>query len=232
MADTTIDDAFAEAIGHAARANGLRSMLARLSDVVVLIIKGQPQGWALHEAVSRKLGTTTGAIGISGCCESPADLPQSFHEAMRALHIRHKSSFPEGVTAFDELGIYRILGSGDEETELFVREWLGALLDYDGNHHSNLVRTLSEYLDCGGNYGRTAQVLVIHRSTLRYRFQRIREITSLSLQDPDSRLNLHVATPRGRCWTDRPWAPRHASRHNEARTTTAARGPTPTTRRR
>jgi DNA-binding PucR family transcriptional regulator len=73
-------------------------------------------------------------------------------------------------------------------------EWLGALLDYDGNHHSNLVRTLSEYLDCGGNYERTAQVLVIHRSTLRYRLQRIREITGLSLQDPDSRLNLHVAT--------------------------------------
>ncbi|MGH4027201.1 MAG: PucR family transcriptional regulator [Pseudonocardiaceae bacterium] len=195
--DTANDETFAEAIARAARATGMRSLLARLYGVVVLLISGEPPGRALYEEVSREVGTTTGAIGISGRCESLADLPQSFHKALRALHIRQKSSFPDGVCTFGELGIYRILGAEDGETELFVQEWLGALLDYDNRHRANLVRTLSEYLECGGNYSHTAQVLVIHRSTLRYRLQRIREVTGLSLQDPDSRLNLHVAT---RAW--------------------------------
>lgn len=38
---------------------------------------------------------------------------------------------------------------------------------------------------------------MIHRSTLRYRLQRIREISGLDLADVGNRLNLHVAT---RAW--------------------------------
>jgi DNA-binding PucR family transcriptional regulator len=37
-------------------------------------------------------------------------------------------------------------------------------------------------------------VLNIHRSTLRYRLSRIREISERDLQDVDTRLNLHLAT--------------------------------------
>ncbi|WP_443073119.1 helix-turn-helix domain-containing protein [Streptomyces sp. S465] len=56
------------------------------------------------------------------------------------------------------------------------------------------METLSEYVDRGGNYSRTAVALVIRRSTLRYRLRRIREIGGSDLADVDSRLNLHVAT--------------------------------------
>jgi DNA-binding PucR family transcriptional regulator len=38
---------------------------------------------------------------------------------------------------------------------------------------------------------------VIHRSTLRYRLQRIREVSGLDLGEVESRLNLHLAT---RAW--------------------------------
>ncbi|WP_330479835.1 helix-turn-helix domain-containing protein [Streptomyces platensis] len=60
--------------------------------------------------------------------------------------------------------------------------------------HSDLVQTLSQYFECGGNYDATAAALAIHRSTLRYRLQRIREVSGSDLGDIDSRLNLHVAT--------------------------------------
>jgi DNA-binding PucR family transcriptional regulator len=118
---------------------------------------------------------------------------------LRALNIRQGSRSPHGATAFDQLGIYRILDTGEsrDEIESFVREWLGSLMDYDAQKHADLVRTLSQYLECGGSYDETAAALVIHRSTLRYRLGRIREITQLDLNDVDSRLNLHVAT---RAW--------------------------------
>ena len=74
---------------------------------------------------------------------------------------------------------------------------MGALLDYDQKKNSTLVLTLSHYLECGGSYEESAAALHIHRSTLRYRLGRIREITQLDLNDVDSRLNLHVAT---RAW--------------------------------
>jgi hypothetical protein len=45
----------------------------------------------------------------------------------------------------------------------------------------------------GGNYDHTAGALNIHRSTLRYRLGRIRDISGRDLQDVNSRLNLHLA---------------------------------------
>jgi DNA-binding PucR family transcriptional regulator len=103
------------------------------------------------------------------------------------------------VVAFDDLGLYRLLHAGHDDTEIeqYVREWLGRLLDYDSRHHTELTNTLFHYLECGGNYAATADALVIHRSTLRYRLRRIKDVGDVDLHDVDSRLNLHVAA---RAW--------------------------------
>jgi sugar diacid utilization regulator len=193
------DDDVAEAADHAATALGLNSLVSRRSEAVVLLVHGRPDGHALHRALSETLGTPAGAIGIGGQCDGPGEFPRSYSEAMRALNIRQKSRTPNGVTSFEQLGVYRILDTGQnrDEVRAFIREWLGQLLDYDRTKNSELVRTLWQYLECGGNYDETAAALVIHRSTLRYRLGRIREIADLDLNDVDSRLNLHVAT---RAW--------------------------------
>ena len=100
------------------------------------------------------------------------------------------------MTTFDELGLYRMLSSNRDVGE-FIREWLGPLLDYDVTHNRDLVPTLWQYYECGGNYDATARELMIHRSTLRYRLRRIRELTGHELGAVDTRLNLHIAT---RAW--------------------------------
>ncbi|WP_239472088.1 helix-turn-helix domain-containing protein [Streptomyces sp. NEAU-S7GS2] len=190
------DDTFVQAVGRSAAGLRMRSLLARRSGMAVLVLQGRPQAKALHEAVGRELGSPTGSIGVGGRCDTPSEIPRSFQEALRALEVRQRSQSPHGATTFDELGLYRILGPGGgyREVEQFVREWLGPLLDYDAAHHSDLVQTLSQYFECGGNYDATAAALAIHRSTLRYRLQRIREVSGSDLGDVDSRLNLHVAT--------------------------------------
>lgn len=71
---------------------------------------------------------------------------------------------------------------------------VGPLLRYDREKKADLVMTLTQYLDCGGNYDATAQSLTIHRSTLRYRLGRIRDISGRDLQNVEDRLNLHLAT--------------------------------------
>jgi len=68
-----------------------------------------------------------------------------------------------GATAVsDEQELSRILdGAGKGEGWVrFIRDWLGALLDYDVEHRSDLVKTLSVYLDRGGDYDAGARVLV------------------------------------------------------------------------
>ncbi|MFD8234752.1 PucR family transcriptional regulator [Streptomyces sp. NPDC059696] len=189
------DDAFARTVGRAATAVGMRSLVTRRSGHVVLVAEGRPDDHALYEALARETGTD-GTIGVSARCDTPDGIPGRYQEALRALDVRLRSRSRYGTTFFDDLGLYRILGPGNDYQELegFVREWLGQLVDYDGLHRAALVETLSRYFDCGGNYAETAESLMIHRSTLRYRLQRIREISGRDLTNVEDRLNLQVAT--------------------------------------
>ncbi|MEU2427580.1 helix-turn-helix domain-containing protein [Streptomyces sp. NPDC007851] len=192
----TADDFFAKTVSRAASAVGMRSLLTRRSDHVVLIADGRPHTRALYEALARETGTRSGTIGVSAPCDSVDDIPRRYEEAQRALEVRRHGRERYGTSFFDELGLYRILGPGSDyrELETFVQEWLGQLIDYDSRHHAALVETLSRYFDCGGNYDETADSLAIHRSTLRYRLQRIRDISGNDLANVEDRLNLQVAT--------------------------------------
>jgi hypothetical protein len=193
------EGALGGATGRAAVALNLNYLQGRHAGLVVLLVDGRPDPRALDRVISDHLGRRTSVIGIGSRCEVPADFPQSFAEARRALNIRLRSASPEGASAFDELGFYRLIDAAHRAgaVEGFVREWLGALLEYDESRNSELVLTLSHYLECGGSYSESAATLHIHRSTLRYRLSRIREITGVDLRDVDNRFNLHVAT---RAW--------------------------------
>ncbi|MEV7157638.1 helix-turn-helix domain-containing protein [Streptomyces misionensis] len=192
----TADDSFAQTVGRAASAVGMRSLLTRHSDHVVLVADARPHAHALYEALSRETGTRSGTIGVSAPSDSLNDIPHHYQEAERALDVRRHSRERYGTSFFDELGLYRILGpgSGRRELETFVQEWLGQLIDYDSRHQATMVETLSRYFDFGGNYDETAESLAIHRSTLRYRLQRIRDISGNDLSNVEDRLNLQVAT--------------------------------------
>jgi DNA-binding PucR family transcriptional regulator len=103
------------------------------------------------------------------------------------------------VTTFDDLGVFRLFAEVEEtaSVERFVRTWLGPLLDYDARKPADLVLTLSRFLELGQAYDATSQALAIHRSTLKYRLQRIREISQRDLSDPDTQFNFQLAT---RAW--------------------------------
>jgi hypothetical protein len=135
------------------------------------------------------------AIGVGGFVERPEHLPRSYREAMQALTVGTRRAGAGGVTPFESLGLFRLIATpeGRREASAFVEDWLGALLAYDAERQAGLVQTLGVYLDQGGNYDATAAALHIHRSTLRYRLGRIRELSGHDLSDVDTRLVLHVA---------------------------------------
>ena len=192
-------ETLARAVEQAAGELEIGSLVGRRQGAVVLLALNDQRWTELGEALGAAFPSAAVSIGVGGRCDRPADFPRSVREAFVALGVRQASRQPAGVTTYDSLGIYRILAGGEHNAEVegFVREWLGPLLDYDSTHGAELVKTLSTYLECGGNYDETAEGLAIHRSTLRYRLQRIREVSGLELSDVDARFNLHAAT---RAW--------------------------------
>jgi DNA-binding PucR family transcriptional regulator len=139
-------------------------------------------------------------MGVGECCERVKEFPRSYRQAKLALRLPATAEWDDRSIRFDDLGVYRLLVGIEDlsEVERFVQHWLGDLLAYDEQRRSELVRTLSHYLARGGNYELTAEALIVHRNTLKYRLQRIRQIGGLDLSDPDTCFNLQLAT---RAWS-------------------------------
>jgi DNA-binding PucR family transcriptional regulator len=189
-------ETFSRAVGRAAAALRVGELTAtHLRGVIVLADREVP--WEQFRArVVVELHGRRCRVGVGDVCTELVDFSRSAQEADLALRMQKEAGGPERVTLFDELGVYKVLAmSGDTAAmERFVAEWLGRLIDYDSRHGAALVLTLSEYLDCGGNYDATAGALSVHRSTIKYRLKRIREISGQDISLPDTQFNLQVAT--------------------------------------
>ena len=62
---------------------------------------------------------------------------------------------------------------------------LQKLTEYDKIHHASLCHTLHQYLRQNQNLVVTSQILHIHRNTLVYRLEKIRQLIGDIFPDPD-----------------------------------------------
>jgi sugar diacid utilization regulator len=167
--------------------------------VVAVVTAGRTDWEKLRRLIVSDLGGGQCHIGVGGSCARPSELPRSLREAGLALRLQKTLLPGSNPCEYPKLGIFRMLAAIPDLTDVdkFVREWLGSLLDYDARRKAELVRTLTQYLEHGGNYDATAAELSVHKSTLKYRLQRIRDLTGLELNNPDVHFNLQLAT---RAW--------------------------------
>jgi DNA-binding PucR family transcriptional regulator len=96
--------------------------------------------------------------------------------------------------AFEETGAYRLLlpaiSEDPGELERFYEETVSPIVDYDEQYETELVRTLESFLEADGNVAQTAQRLFTHRHTIRYRLDRVKELTGLDVGSTDGRERL------------------------------------------
>jgi DNA-binding PucR family transcriptional regulator len=143
----------------------------------------------------RQAGAGQLTCGLSELTRWPELAPQALRQAQHAIDLGVRLGRAGQTICYEELGIYRLLLQvGDmQQLRQFAEDVLGSLLDYDARHKVDLVGTLSVYLNQHESLKQTARVLRVHVNTVTYRIQRIEQLTSLDLADPDHRLSAHVA---------------------------------------
>jgi DNA-binding PucR family transcriptional regulator len=112
--------------------------------------------------------------------------------------------------AYEETGTYQLLlphMNDPAELQRFYDETVRPLVAYDEQYETDLLGTLSTFLDSDANVNATAARLITHRHTIRYRFERVRELTGLDVSSTDGREKLSlglkamrvlgIAAPRG-----------------------------------
>jgi sugar diacid utilization regulator len=150
------------------------------------------------------------AVGRSRVARDPVDLHRAGNEALLAANVVEGDQ-DESLLAYDDTGTYQLLLphiSDPAELRRFYDETVSKLVAYDEQYEtSDLVGTLETFLECDGNVNATAARLITHRHTVRYRFERVREITGLDVNSTDGREKLSfglkamrvlgIAAPRG-----------------------------------
>jgi sugar diacid utilization regulator len=134
------------------------------------------------------------ALGRSRRVEDPLDLQRAYNEALLALNVAEGDS--ERVElAYEETGTYQLLlpyMSDPTELGRFYKETVRPLVAYDEQYETDLLGTLATFLDCDANVNATAARLITHRHTIRYRFERVRELTGLDVSSTDGREKLSM----------------------------------------
>src|SRR5947207_3107715 len=132
------------------------------------------------------------AVARSRPASDPVDIHRAGAEAFLAANVAVAQGEPE--LAFEETGAYRLLlpamVEDPEELRRFHEETVAPLVVYDEQYETELVRTLETFLEADGNVAQTAQRLYTHRHTVRYRLERVKELTGLDVGSTDGRERL------------------------------------------
>jgi len=137
----------------------------------------------------------TFAVGRSRPASDPTDLHRAGNEALLAANVAEGDA-ERPALAFEETGAYRLLLSAmsedPAELQRFYAETVEPLVAYDGQYETDLVNTVEAFLDADGNVAATSQRLFTHRHTVRYRLERVRELSGLDVGSTDGREKLSL----------------------------------------
>ena len=132
------------------------------------------------------------ALGSSRCDDWPG-LALALEEARKAAAYGQRMAI-DGSTPFTELwrnGVTDLIDSSDAAH--VARRLLGPVAEHEGEHGTELLRTLRVWLRHHGKPLPTARELAIHRHTLTNRLAQISALTGMDLDDYEARAELALA---------------------------------------
>jgi hypothetical protein len=175
---------------------GEEGVLARAGQGLERELEDALSGFAITVAFSRRVG-------------DPVDLYRAGKEALLAVNVAEAEG--RSLLAFEDTGAYRLLlpamSEDPGELERFYEETVAPLAAYDEQYETDLVLTIEAYLENDGNVTPTAERLFTHRHTIRYRLERVKELSGHDITSTEGREKLGlglkamrvlgIAPPRG-----------------------------------
>jgi PucR family transcriptional regulator, purine catabolism regulatory protein len=143
----------------------------------------------------RSGGESAISLGVGTIRDGIAGIRRSHAEARQALLLGRRMQGPGHLTLFGDLGVYRLIFAAEglpELSDLYAQS-LGELLAYDRQNNADLISTLDAFFAANGSPKEAAERLGVHRNTVLYRLDRIRDITGYDLDDAGLRLRLQLA---------------------------------------
>ncbi|OFV69231.1 PucR family transcriptional regulator [Acetobacterium wieringae] len=134
-------------------------------------------------------------IGYSNESNGLGNFRDYFKEAQIALDFGGQLAPQNDVHQFSDYVLLYLLSQMTRELPVanLNAPILSRLSDYDDKNSTEYIKTLTIYLQNNMNALQTAKDLSIHRGTMVYRLERIREIGKIDFENPDELLHVNIS---------------------------------------
>ena len=148
----------------------------------------------LQEEALQRSGALRARVraGIGGYHQGLHGVSRSYLEAQQAIEAGRKLRPDAMVHRHDEVIPYLVLAQNPVLAERFVAHSLGRLLDPRLRSREALLETLEAYL-ARGSVKDAAEALGLHRHTVLYRLDKLRDLLGDDLDVPTTRLRMQLA---------------------------------------
>ncbi|SNS98594.1 PucR C-terminal helix-turn-helix domain-containing protein [Anaerovirgula multivorans] len=148
----------------------------------------------LQEKIQQGIGLTA-SIGIGTKYNQLSQYRKSMEEARQALKVSNQKNHKNEIIFYEEMGIFSLLGEVENLKVLkkIHKRMLIPLYEYDKINETHLVETLKRFLENSKNMHATAKQLFIHRNTLKYRLEKIEQLTGYALNNQEDCFHFQLA---------------------------------------
>lgn len=165
--------------------------------IVVLISRYQKDGISEYEydRLLNFLESNHLTAGLSNEFYHLKDARSYYKQAQKAVELGQKLHPQHAIHQYSENYLYHIFEMCEplENLNHFIHPGLLRLREYDVKHNTDLIETLTEYLHSPGQPGLVSKRLHIHKNTLLYRMEKIREITDCPIENGDDYLKFGLS---------------------------------------
>lgn len=131
-------------------------------------------------------------VAFGTIVEELKDVSKSYKEAMMALEVGKIFYGEERVSAYNSLGIGRLIYQlPDNLCKMFVEEIFGDNVPDDLDEET--LNTINKFFENNLNVSETSRQLYVHRNTLVYRIEKLQKNTGLDIRVFDDALTFKIA---------------------------------------
>ena len=130
--------------------------------------------------------------GISNCFHDISKFKLYFDQAITSLELSRRLTKTSHLAFYNKLITEHMISIASHHTDLrlLCNDDLMNLLHYDEQNDTTYANSLYEFLNHERNLARTSEILHVHRNTLIYRINRIKELLNNDLDDAHYRFSL------------------------------------------
>ncbi len=133
------------------------------------------------------------SVGIGSPIADYLNIRKSYFQAISAIEYAGEQK-SNSISFYEDCMLDHLLNCIEDSNAIseFIDVSLGKLIAYDKNHSANMVATLEAYFESNANVSNAAKKLFLHRNSLIYRIEKIKEILDSDLKNASDLLMLQI----------------------------------------